>query len=107
MPVFMNLGANLVDVETLELRFTGVTGTCGNDALPIYEASAINYFLIAFLVQTVNGPDSSLSKAVKVRDDGLLPDSTLGGAEFIGFQGLEDCLQNLLPHAALRRIELF
>ncbi len=55
----------------------------------------------------MNRPDSSLLKAVKVRDDGLLPDSTLRGAEFAGFQGLEDCPQNLLSHAALRRIELF
>ncbi len=55
----------------------------------------------------MNGPDSSLLKAFKVRDNGLLPDIALGGAEFAGFQGLEDCLQNLLSHAALRCIELF
>jgi hypothetical protein len=94
-------------VATLKPRFAGVTGTRGDIALPLYEASAINYVLVAFLVQTFNGPDSSLLKAFKVRDDGLLPDITLGGAEFAGFQGLEHSPQNLLSHAALRRIELF
>lgn len=99
--------ASLLDVVTFQLQYAGGTGTCGNVALPMYEAITINYVLVTFLMETMNRPDPSLLKAVKVRDDGLLPDSTLRGAEFAGFQGLEDCPQNLLSHAALRRIELF
>ncbi len=46
----MDVFPGLLDVVTFKLRFAGATGTCGNVALPIYEASAINYVLVTFVI---------------------------------------------------------